>query len=72
MLKNGAIVIGFSKSSIEPLFENSALNLNKVHFVVLDKSDEEINCDKNIASITKLVDIYDIQDIIDKIKARAQ
>ena len=69
MIKNEAIVIGFSKSSIEPLLDNSNLSLDKVHFIVLDKSDEKINCDKDVASITKLVDIYDIPDIIEKIKA---
>ena len=69
MIKNEAIVIGFSKSSIEPLLDNSNLSLDKVHFIVLDKSDEKISCDKDVASITKLVDIYDIPDIIEKIKA---
>ena len=68
MIKNEAVVIGFSKSSVEPLLDDSDLDLDKVHFIVLDKSDEEIKCDKDVASITKLVDIYDIPDIVDKIK----
>ena len=68
MIKNEAVVIGFSKSSVEPLLDDSNLDLDKVHFIVLDKSDEEIKCDKDIASMTKLVDIYDIPDILDKIK----
>ena len=44
MIKNGAVVIGFSKSSVEPLLDNSKINLDGVHFIVLDKSDEEIKC----------------------------
>tara|TARA_B100001248_G_scaffold29682_1_gene19312 strand:- start:243 stop:947 length:705 start_codon:yes stop_codon:yes gene_type:complete len=72
MIKDGAVVIGFSKSSVEPLLENSEINLDRVHFIVLDKSDEEIKCDKDVASITKLIDIYDIPDIVDKIKARVK
>ena len=72
MIKNEAVVIGFSKSSVEPLLDNSDINLDRVHFIVLDKSDEEIKCDKDVASITKLVDIYDIPDIVEKIKARTK
>ena len=72
MIKNEAVVIGFSKSSVEPLLHDSDLDLDKVHFIVLDKSDEEIKCDKDVASMTKLVDIYDIPDIVEKIKARAK
>ena len=72
MIKNEAVVIGFSKSSVEPLLDDSDLDLDKVHFIVLDKSDEEIKCDKDVASITKLVDIYDIPDIVEKIKARTK
>ena len=72
MIENGAVVIAFSKSSIEPLLDNSDLNLDKVHFIVLDKSDEEIKSYKDVASMTKLVDIYDIPDIIEKIKARTK
>ena len=72
MIKNQAVVIGFSKSSVEPLLDDSDLDLDKVHFIVLDKSDEEIKCDKDVASMTKLVDIYDIPDIVEKIKARAK
>ncbi len=72
MIKNGAFVIGFSKSSVEPLLDNSKINIERVHFIVLDKSDEEIKCDKKVASITKLVDIYDIPDIVEKIKVRTK
>ena len=72
MIKNEAVVIGFSKSSVEPLLHDSDLDLDKVHFIVLDKSDEEIKCDKDVASITKLIDIYDIPDIVEKIKARTK
>ena len=57
---------------LEPLLENSDINLDGVHFIVLDKSDEEINCDKDVASMTKLVDIYDIPDIVEKIKAKTK
>jgi len=72
MIENGAVVIAFSKSSVEPLLDKSDINLDRVHFIVLDKSDEEIKCDKDVASITKLVDIYDIPDIVEKIKARTK
>ena len=72
MIKNEAVVIGFSKSSVEPLLDDPGLNLDKVHFIVLDKSDEEIKCDKYVASMTKLIDIYDIPDIVDKIKTRSK
>ena len=63
------VVIGFSKSSIEPLINSPDADLNKIHFIVLDKSDEEISNKERFASLTKLVDIYDIPDIIAKIKA---
>ena len=72
MIENGAVVIAFSKSSVEPLLHNSDINLDRVHFIVLDKSDEKIKCDKDVASMTKLVDIYDIPDIVEKIKARTK
>ncbi len=72
MIENGAVVIAFSKSSVEPLLDKSGINLDRVHFIVLDKSDEEIKCDKDVASMTKLVDIYDIEDIVEKIKARTK
>ena len=72
MIEDGAVVIAFSKSSVEPLLNNSDINLDRVHFIVLDKSDEEIECDKDVASMTKLVDIYDIPDIVEKIKARTK
>ena len=72
MIENGAVVIAFSKSSVEPLLDNSDINLDRVHFIVLDKSDEKIKSDKDVASMTKLVDIYDIPDIVEKIKARTK
>lgn len=72
MIKNGAVVIAFSKSSVEPLLDKSDIKLDRVHFIVLDKSDEEIKCDKDVASMTKLVDIYDIPDIVEKIKAKSK
>ena len=60
------------RSSIQPLLDKSEIKLDRVHFIVLDKSDEEIKCDMDVASMTKLVDIYDIPDIIEKIKARTK
>jgi len=72
MIENGAVVIAFSKSSVEPLLDKPDIKLDSVHFIVLDKSDEEIKCDKDVASMTKLVDIYDIPDIVEKIKARTK
>ena len=72
MIENEAVVIAFSKSSVEPLLDKSDIKLDRVHFIVLDKSDEEIKCDKDVASMTKLVDIYDIPDIVEKIKAKTK
>ena len=42
MVVNGAIIIGFSRSSIEPLINNKDIDLKKLHFLVLDKSEEDI------------------------------
>lgn len=69
IIDKGGIVIGFSKSSIEPLIKNPSVNLDKIHFIVLDKSDEEIIGHEQVATLTKLVDIYDIPDIIKRVKA---
>ena len=67
-VNDGVIVIGFSKSSIEPLVESPDVNLGKIHIIVLDKSDEEICSIERFASFTKLSDIYDITDIVEKIR----
>ena len=67
MTADGAIVLGFSRSSIEPLIGNDNANLKKTHFIVLDKSDEEIIKVEQAASLTKLNDIYDIPNIVEKI-----
>lgn len=68
-VNKGAIVIGFSKSSIQPLINSSNVDLGKIHFIVLDKSDEELESNERFGSLTKLIDIYDIPDILEKIKA---
>ena len=69
MTNKGAIVIGFSKSSIEPLINSKEVNIKDIHFFVLDKSDENILRREQVASLTKLEDIYDINGIVNKIKA---
>ena len=68
MTNKGAIVIGFSKSSIEPLINSKEVNIKDIHFFVLDKSDENILRREQVASLTKLEDIYDINGIVNKIK----
>ena len=68
MTNKGAIVIGFSKSSIEPLINSKEVNIKDIHFFVLDKSDENILRREQVASLTKLQDIYDINGIVNKIK----
>tara|TARA_B100000282_G_scaffold281903_1_gene244274 strand:- start:231 stop:683 length:453 start_codon:yes stop_codon:yes gene_type:complete len=68
MASKGAIVIGFSKSSIEPLIDSKEVNIKDIHFFVLDKSDENILKSGQVASLTKLEDIYDINGIVNKIK----
>ena len=67
MVNQGCIIIGFSKSSVEPLIRNPDVNLGKVHFFLLDKSDEKIIIDEDVASITKIEDIYDIETLALKI-----
>ena len=67
MVNQGCIIIGFSKSSVEPLIRNPDINLEKVHFFLLDKSDENIIIDADVASITKIDDIYDIETLALKI-----
>ena len=58
--KNGAIIIGFSKSSVEPLLVDTRTSLKELHFMVLDKSDENIVNKNQVKSLTKINDIYDI------------
>ncbi len=58
--KKGAIIIGFSKSSIEPLLVDARTSLKELHFMVLDKSDENIVNKNQVKSLTKINDIYDI------------
>ena len=67
MVNQGCIIIGFSKSSVEPLITNPDVNLGKVHFFLLDKSDENIIIDEDVASITKIEDVYDIETLALKI-----
>ena len=59
--KNGAIIIGFSKSSVEPLLVDTRTSLKELHFMVLDKSDENIVNENQVKSLTKINDIYDIE-----------
>ena len=67
MVNQGCIIIGFSKSSVEPLIRNPDVNLENVHFFLLDKSDEKIIIDEDVASTTKIEDIYDIETLALKI-----
>ena len=64
----GAVIIGFSKSSIEPLIESKELDLKKLHFFVLNKSEEEIIDESTVASLTKIDDIYEVKELAEKIK----
>ena len=43
-------------------------NLKKVHFFILDKSDEQILDRNDVASITMIDDIYDIKTLANKIR----
>ena len=50
-----------------PLINHSNVDLKKMHFFVLDKSDEDI-IDKNaVSSLTKIEDIYDVELLAQKI-----
>ena len=69
MVENGAIIIGFSRSSIEPLLESKDVDLKKLHFLVLDKSEEDIIKREDVGSLNKIVDIYDINQIVEKVKS---
>ena len=63
--QSGAIIIGFSKSSVEPLLVDKRSSLKELHFVVLDKSDESIVNENQVKSLTKINDIYDIESLTD-------
>tara|TARA_B100001109_G_scaffold98005_1_gene79882 strand:- start:2930 stop:3634 length:705 start_codon:yes stop_codon:yes gene_type:complete len=65
---NGAIIIGFSKSSVEPLIADSSVDLKKLHFFVLNKSEEDIIDKKMVGSLTKIDDIYEVNELAEKIK----
>tara|TARA_Y100000768_G_scaffold155513_2_gene116137 strand:- start:5032 stop:5736 length:705 start_codon:yes stop_codon:yes gene_type:complete len=65
--KNGAIIIGFSKSSVEPLVGSKNIDLKKIHFFVLNKSEEEIIDKSLVASLTKIDDIYEIDQLAQNI-----
>lgn len=67
MVNQGCIIIGFSKSSVEPLIRSPNVNLENAHFFLLDKSDENIIINGDVASITKIEDIYDIETLTSKI-----
>lgn len=67
MVEPGCIIIGFSKSSVEPLINKAGIDLKKIHFFVLDKSDENIIDSQSVASVTKIEDIYDVEILAQKI-----
>jgi uroporphyrinogen-III synthase len=68
MTSKECIIIAFSKSSVEPLINEKKANLKKVHFFILDKSDEQILDRNDVASITMIDDIYDIKTLANKIR----
>ena len=67
MTSKECIIIAFSKSSIEPLMSEKKADLKKIHFFILDKSDEQILNRNDVASITMIDDIYDIKTLANKI-----
>ena len=67
MTQKVCVVIGFSRSSVEPLIQKPDICLKKVHFFVLDKSDENIVDGEDVASTTKIEDIYDMRELALKI-----
>jgi uroporphyrinogen-III synthase len=69
MTSKECIVVAFSKSSIEPLINEKEADLKKIHFFILDKSDEQIIDIDDVASITMIEDIYDIETLVNKICA---
>jgi uroporphyrinogen-III synthase len=68
MTSKECIIIAFSKSSIEPLISEEKADLKKIHFFILDKSDEQILNSNDVASITMIDDIYDIKTLANKIR----
>jgi len=68
MTSKECIVVAFSKSSIEPLISEKKADLKKIHFFILDKSDEQILNRDDVASITMIDDIYDIKTLANKIR----
>ena len=68
MTSKECIIIAFSKSSVEPLINEKKANLKKIHFFILDKSDEQILDRNDVASITMIEDIYDIKTLANKIR----
>ena len=50
------------------MINSKEVNIKDIHFFVLDKSDENILRREQVASLTKLEDIYDINGIVNKIK----
>ena len=68
MTSKECIIIAFSKSSIEPLISEKKADLKKIHFFILDKSDEQILNRDDVASITMIDDIYDIKTLANKIR----
>ena len=63
----GAVIIGFSKSSVEPLIADKSLNLKRLHFFVLNKSEEDIIDKKLVGSLTKIDDIYEVEQLAERI-----
>ena len=63
----GAVIIGFSKSSVEPLISDKSLDLKKLHFFVLNKSEEDIIDKKLVGSLTKIDDIYEVEQLAERI-----
>ena len=68
MTSKECIIIAFSKSSIEPLISEKKADLKKIHFFILDKSDEQILNRDDVASITMIDDIYYIKTLANKIR----
>ena len=68
MTSKECIIIAFSKSSLEPLISEKKADLKKIHFFILDKSDEQILNRNDVASITMIDDIYDIKTLANKIR----
>lgn len=63
----GAVIIGFSKSSVEPLIADKSLDLKRLHFFVLNKSEEDIIDKKLVGSLTKIDDIYEVEQLAERI-----